>query len=48
MGHHSDRDGLRGNLYAVDVPAVIDALDDHVRPEDAGELMGVAVLVVGW
>lgn len=46
MGHHSDRDGLRGNLYAVDVPPLIDALNDHVWPEDALQLMGEAVLVV--
>lgn len=46
MGHRSDRDALRGNLYAVDVPALMDALNDEIWPEDALQLMGDAVLVV--
>lgn len=46
MGHRSNRDELRGNLHAADVPALMDALNDDVWPEGALQLMGDAVLVV--
>lgn len=46
MGHRRERDGLRGILYAVDVRALMGALNDAVWPEDALQLMGDAVLVV--